>query len=66
MPPHSEQIVSRICGALFRGSLNSCPRRLLAPPPRMRVLVFPRANDLLLCVRHVAKARTALAERCVL
>ncbi|QBH04009.1 hypothetical protein EYC57_12250 [Xanthomonas oryzae] len=21
MPPHSEQIVSRICGALFRGSL---------------------------------------------
>ncbi|RBA95096.1 hypothetical protein, partial [Xanthomonas oryzae] len=22
MPPHSEQIVSRICGALFRGSLS--------------------------------------------
>ncbi|RBA78579.1 hypothetical protein BRO03_17450 [Xanthomonas oryzae pv. oryzae] len=22
MPPHSEQIVSRICGALFRGSLD--------------------------------------------
>ncbi|RBB96746.1 hypothetical protein BRO03_12260, partial [Xanthomonas oryzae pv. oryzae] len=22
MPPHSEQIVSRICGALFRGSLE--------------------------------------------
>ncbi|RBD10570.1 hypothetical protein BRM22_19840 [Xanthomonas oryzae pv. oryzae] len=22
MPPHSEQIVSRICGALFRGSLT--------------------------------------------
>ncbi|RBB02512.1 hypothetical protein BRN75_00390 [Xanthomonas oryzae pv. oryzae] len=22
MPPHSEQIVSRICGALFRGSLR--------------------------------------------
>ncbi|WP_428949480.1 hypothetical protein ACQR52_12040 [Xanthomonas oryzae pv. oryzicola] len=22
MPPHSEQIVSRICGALFRGSLG--------------------------------------------
>ncbi|RBC19869.1 hypothetical protein BRO07_15740 [Xanthomonas oryzae pv. oryzae] len=23
MPPHSEQIVSRICGALFRGSLKA-------------------------------------------
>ncbi|AAW76317.1 IS1404 transposase [Xanthomonas oryzae pv. oryzae KACC 10331] len=23
MPPHSEQIVSRICGALFRGSLGA-------------------------------------------
>ncbi|RBC38452.1 hypothetical protein BRN40_21175 [Xanthomonas oryzae pv. oryzae] len=23
MPPHSEQIVSRICGALFRGSLGT-------------------------------------------
>ncbi|AVU01445.1 hypothetical protein EBA05_01360 [Xanthomonas oryzae pv. oryzae] len=23
MPPHSEQIVSRICGALFRGSLKT-------------------------------------------
>ncbi|QEJ69101.1 hypothetical protein BXO1_013640 [Xanthomonas oryzae pv. oryzae] len=31
MPPHSEQIVSRICGALFRGSLE-CPRR----PQRIR------------------------------
>ncbi|QBH05524.1 hypothetical protein EYC57_22290 [Xanthomonas oryzae] len=25
MPPHSEQIVSRICGALFRGSLVPGP-----------------------------------------
>ncbi|RBC73615.1 hypothetical protein BRM97_13440 [Xanthomonas oryzae pv. oryzae] len=27
MPPHSEQIVSRICGALFRGSLETHPMR---------------------------------------
>ncbi|RBA65402.1 hypothetical protein BRO03_14350 [Xanthomonas oryzae pv. oryzae] len=27
MPPHSEQIVSRICGALFRGSLTHCVKR---------------------------------------
>ncbi|OLK23213.1 hypothetical protein IXO621_07390, partial [Xanthomonas oryzae pv. oryzae] len=43
MPPHSEQIVSRICGALFRGSLTAvptsdkpvgflCPRVLRAQP----------------------------------
>ncbi|QIE16763.1 hypothetical protein IXO1088_017805 [Xanthomonas oryzae pv. oryzae] len=29
MPPHSEQIVSRICGVLFRGSLTES--RLLPP-----------------------------------
>ncbi|RBJ10991.1 hypothetical protein BRO01_06360 [Xanthomonas oryzae pv. oryzae] len=28
MPPHSEQIVSRICGALFRGSLAAQHARL--------------------------------------
>ncbi|RBA73675.1 hypothetical protein BRO03_11005 [Xanthomonas oryzae pv. oryzae] len=28
MPPHSEQIVSRICGALFRGSLKDFARDL--------------------------------------
>ncbi|AVT98597.1 hypothetical protein EBA01_06815 [Xanthomonas oryzae pv. oryzae] len=27
MPPHSEQIVSRICGALFRGSLTRLKQR---------------------------------------
>ncbi|QBH00829.1 hypothetical protein EYC56_18005 [Xanthomonas oryzae] len=33
MPPHSEQIVSRICGALFRGSLRrrNSTRRYFAP-----------------------------------
>ncbi|AVU04485.1 hypothetical protein EBA05_22300 [Xanthomonas oryzae pv. oryzae] len=39
MPPHSEQIVSRICGALFRGSLvgglmyvSTATRRILVEP----------------------------------
>ncbi|AVU03710.1 hypothetical protein EBA05_16720 [Xanthomonas oryzae pv. oryzae] len=33
MPPHSEQIVSRICGALFRGSLDK-PRDFNDKPER--------------------------------
>ncbi|RBA86700.1 hypothetical protein BRN79_18550, partial [Xanthomonas oryzae pv. oryzae] len=35
MPPHSEQIVSRICGALFRGSLSHCQS-----PPKALLQIF--------------------------
>ncbi|QBG90626.1 hypothetical protein EYR26_01945 [Xanthomonas oryzae] len=46
MPPHSEQIVSRICGALFRGSLEQQMCNLLVagsnPAPCMTFSVIAR------------------------
>ncbi|AVT99649.1 hypothetical protein EBA01_13905 [Xanthomonas oryzae pv. oryzae] len=46
MPPHSEQIVSRICGALFRGSLT-------CPPPCAARAVHLRASACAVAVRSL-------------
>ncbi|AVT97710.1 hypothetical protein EBA01_00710 [Xanthomonas oryzae pv. oryzae] len=47
MPPHSEQIVSRICGALFRGSQG----------------LLPLALDLLQCTGVMPKCDVCKVER---
>ncbi|RBE81253.1 hypothetical protein BRM87_24590 [Xanthomonas oryzae pv. oryzae] len=50
MPPHSEQIVSRICGALFRGSLAVSAVVLLAA---LRWRRTDDGNAPVLCVRSL-------------
>ncbi|AVU03905.1 hypothetical protein EBA05_18040 [Xanthomonas oryzae pv. oryzae] len=57
MPPHSEQIVSRICGALFRGSLGR-----LQPLQTLRSKL-PRRQRTLQRLDSISKCNTLSAVR---
>ncbi|RBH87463.1 hypothetical protein BRL93_19110 [Xanthomonas oryzae pv. oryzae] len=54
MPPHSEQIVSRICGALFRGSLASVRR----PPagPTLDLMAYRTTSGPTSCAPTASRA----------